>query len=150
MRTLSFVVGSIPWLLVFAKEVSGAGWNAALYKTKGAGFQTLMFEGNLVDGLTDVLYLVFENFPGPFLLAVIPGLVILARRYSAQQTWGLFAMFALNTLFFGMYDTWDRYAFLLPSFIMLAFAGSLAVDSLWCRLRSVDSVSTGTGPRRAL
>jgi hypothetical protein len=51
-------------------------------------------------------------------------------------------MLALNTGFFALYDTWDRYAFLLPTFIMFAFAGSLAVDDLWGRLE-------GGGARRA-
>jgi hypothetical protein len=102
-----------------------------------------MFEGEISRGLTDVLYLAFEHFPGPYLLAIPVGLVILARRYDAKQSWCFFTMLVLNTGFFAVYDTWDRYAFLLPSFIMVAFAGSLAVDALWDRLKQADAGAAG-------
>jgi hypothetical protein len=132
-----FLVGLIPWLIVFRQEVLRSGLATTLSLLRGGKWRTFMFEGEVPRGVSDVLYLVFEHFPGPFLLAIPVGLVILVRRYEAKQSWGFLAMLALNTGFFAMYDTWDRYAFLLPSFIMLAFAGSLAVDALWDRLSRV-------------
>jgi hypothetical protein len=43
----------------------------------------------------------------------------------------------VNTAFFSFYDTWDKFAFLLPSFVVLAFAGSFAVEEAiaWTRRR---------------
>jgi hypothetical protein len=43
-------------------------------------------------------------------------------------------MFLLNTGFFAFYPTWDKYAFLLPSFLVLAFAGAHALAALDRRL----------------
>lgn len=132
---LAFAIGLIPWLLVFRKDVLRFGWNRTLFTLRGGKFQQFMFEGDASEAVTSVLYLVFEQFPGPFLVAVPVGLVILARRYELRRSLGFFAMLLLNTGFFALYDTWDRYAFLLPTFIMFAFAASLAVDALWDRLQ---------------
>jgi hypothetical protein len=145
LATLAFVVGLIPWVLVFMRDVDRTGWKATVFHLRGGQFRGLMFEGDPVEGTLDVLFLIFEQFPSPFLLAVIPGLVLLTRRYTARQFWGYLTVFGLNTAFFTMYDTWDRYAFLLPSFILLAFGGSLAVDALWQRL---EKPSAGVEARR--
>ena len=134
LGSLAFLLGLIPWLLVFRQDVERAGFEASVFALKGAGFQSLMLQGDPVEGLGDVLYLLFQQFPGPFLFAALVGLVILARRYQARQFWAFAGMLVVNTGFFALYDTWDRFAFLLPSFVMLAFAGSVAVDTLWTRL----------------
>jgi hypothetical protein len=131
--SLAFVIGLIPWLVIFRQDVLRSGWERAVGNLRGSSFRELMFEGSIVKGLWSEGYLLFEQFPGPFLLALLPGLVLLARRYRLSQSAGFFAMLALNSWFFALYNTWDRYAFLLPSFILLAFAGSLAVDAAWSR-----------------
>jgi hypothetical protein len=140
--TLACVIGLIPWLIVLRQDVLRFGWARTMFRLRGAKWRQLMFEGDASEGLTNALYLVFEQFPGPFLLAVPLGLVILARRYEVKKSLGFFAMLALNTGFFALYNTWDRYAFLLPTFIMFTFAGALAVDTLWGRLQ-------GGGARRS-
>jgi hypothetical protein len=142
MCTLAFVIGLIPWLIVLRQDSLRFGWAKTIFRLRGAKWRQLMFESDASEALTNVLYLVFEQFPGPLLLAVPVGLVILARRYEVKKSLGFFAMLALNTGFFALYETWDRYAFLLPTFIMFAFAGALAVDTLWGRLQ-------GGGARRA-
>ncbi len=39
-------------------------------------------------------------------------------------------MFVVNTGFFMSYATWDKFAFLLPSFLVLAFCGALGIDAV--------------------
>jgi hypothetical protein len=88
-----------------------------------------MARGSPGDALADLAYLLVLQFPTPFLLAVGAGVVLLARRWKGTP--GLLAItsaFFLNTVFFAFYNTWDKFAFLLPSFIILAYAGSFGVE----------------------
>ena len=53
---------------------------------------------------------------------------MIARQWRASASLlALLVVFATNTFFFMTYNTWDKFAFLLPSFIILAFVGVFAV-----------------------
>jgi hypothetical protein len=140
--SVSFLAGFAPYAVTFAFDVKRAGLGAATRQALGGDFQSVMARGSPGQALADVLYLLVLQFPSPFLLAVAAGGFLLWRRWkSSPALLGLVTAFALNTAFFAFYDTWDKFAFLLPSFIVLAFAGSFAVEEAvaWASRRSVPA-----------
>jgi hypothetical protein len=103
----------------------------------GGDFKSVMFKVGLLPAVGDLLYLVAMQFPSAFLLAVGAGVYLLVRAWRGSASLlGLALMFLVNTGFFMFYGTWDKFAFLLPSFIILAFAGAFAVDQARRALRS--------------
>lgn len=141
---LSFLVGFAPYAVTFAFDVKRfGGFGPALGQALGGDFRSLMARGTPALALADVTYLVVLQFPSPFLVAVAVGTALLWRRWrSSPALLGLVTALAVNTAFFAFYNTWDKFAFLLPSFIVLAFAGSFAVEETvaWAfRRRSVPA-----------
>jgi hypothetical protein len=73
-------------------------------------------------------------------VAVAVGVVLLARGWRESPSLvAITTVFFLNTAFFAFYNTWDKFAFLLPSFVILAFAGSFSVERLVLGLRAQRS-----------
>jgi len=73
--------------------------------------------------------LIWLQFPSLYLVAIVAGMVFLVRAWRGSPSlYALAAIFGVNTLFFMTYDTWDKFAFLLPSFLILSFAGAFAVE----------------------
>lgn len=125
-----FLVGFLPYLLTFVKDARASGsWQRTLKAATGGDFQTLMFKGTFWDGLRETAYLLWMQFPTPFLACVLAGAYFAWKRWGWRRSLpGLAGMFAVNTHFFMHFNTWDRFAFLLPSFLSLAFVGAFAVD----------------------
>ena len=156
----SFLVGFAPYAVTFAFDVKRfGGLGPALGQALGGDFRSVMARGLPGEALADVVYLVVLQFPSPFLLAVAVGVVVLWRRWrSSPALLGLVTAFVVNTAFFAFYNTWDKFAFLLPSFIVLAFAGSFAVEEavawasrrrsvpVWLALGALALASVGTPP----
>jgi hypothetical protein len=138
----SFLAGFVPYAVTFAFDVRRSGGLApAVRQALGGDFQSVMAKGSPGAALADVAFLVVLQFPSPFLLAVAAGAVILWRRWkSSAALLGLAVAFAVNTAFFAFYNTWDKFAFLLPSFVVLAYAGSFAVEESVARARRRRSV----------
>lgn len=127
------ILGCLPYAVTFFHEAWFSGslkltaWNAS-----GGTFHSLMFRGDLVDGLLDSGFLIAFQFPSPFLLLILAGAFVLPAEWrESGALHGLATMFLVNTGFFAMYDTWDRFAFLLPSFVVLALLGAFGADWLW-------------------
>jgi hypothetical protein len=129
----AFAAGILPYVLVFLKDVrrersASRAFDLAL----GGDFKTVMMKGDLVPSLLDLLFLVALQFPSPFLVAVVIGLFLIRKQWKDRRALAaLLVLFGVNTGFFMFYDTWDKFAFLLPSFIVLAFCGSMALDRAW-------------------
>ena len=136
--TAWFAAGILPYLLVFVKDVRREhSVSRALDLALGGDFKSVMMKGDLVPSVLDLLFLVVLQFPSPFLLAVAMGVFLLRREWKDRKALvALLVLFGVNTGFFMFYDTWDKFAFLLPSFIMLAFCGSIALDRLWVHLEA--------------
>jgi hypothetical protein len=136
---LAFLVGFAPYATTFAVDVTRfGGVGPALGEALGGGFRSLMAKGSPGEALADVLYLGVLQFPSPFLPAVGAGAWLLWRDWrDSPALLGLVTTFAVNTAFFAFYNTWDKFAFLLPSFVVLAYAGSFAVEKTvaWARWR---------------
>lgn len=141
-----FAAGILPYLLVFVKDVGREhSISRALDLALGADFKTIMMKGEWIPSVLDLLFLVALQFPSPFLLAVVAGLFLIAREWrDGKALLALLAIFAVNTGFFMFYDTWDKFAFLLPSFIVLAFGGSIALHRVWVFLEARRSAALYT------
>ena len=140
---LAFTLGAAPYLITFlfdARRYSSV--SRALSLALGGDFKSMMFKGAFLPALGDLLYLVVMQFPSPFLLAVGAGVFLLARAWRGSPSLpGLGLMFLVNTGFFMFYGTWDKFAFLLPSFVILAFAGAFGVDHARRALQSRRGVA---------
>jgi hypothetical protein len=132
----AFALGFIPYLVLLVKDSMQYGFFDVVSKATGGQFHSIMFKANWGRAIPDVLFLIGLQFPGVFLVAIVAGIVLMARAWRRSPSlYAIAVMFVVNTLFFMTFDTWDRFAFLLPSFLMLSFAGSFAVDSLVRRAR---------------
>lgn len=135
--SLSFFVGFLPYLLTFLKDVYVAKSFANTFSwALGGDFKGIMFKGTLGYALRETGYLIFNQFPSFFLLCIPPGI------YLAVKSWGFSKSFIavtvstlVTTYFFMFYNTWDKFAFMLPLFTVLAFFGAFAVDGVVRYLR---------------
>lgn len=129
--TIAFSIGFLPYLVTFFADANRVGFATALDDARGGDFKTVMFSGRIGESLADVGLLIFQQFPTLFLLAVVAGAVLFYRSWKLSlPAAGLTVTFGVNTLFFMFYQTWDKFAFLLPSFIILAFMSAFAIAPL--------------------
>ena len=130
--SLSFFLGFLPYLITFIKDVYlSRNFKLIFSQAFGGDFKSVMFKGNILYSLKDVGVLSFLQFPSPFLLCIPVGLVLLWRRWRFSKSFiALLVMFLVNTCFFMFYNTWDKFAFLLPSFVILAFWGAYGIQPL--------------------
>ena len=132
ISTACYLTGFMPYLLAFLNDVAKThNFHHVFHWALGGDFQGIMFKGTWDYALRDFGILVINQFPSFFLLCIPAGLFFLARRWKfSAATAGLAVAFGVNSGFFMFYNTWDKYAFLLPSFTILAFTGGFAVDAL--------------------
>ena len=132
----AFALGFIPYLVLLIHDSVKYGFLDVVSRATGGQFHSIMFKANWGRAIPDVLFLIGLQFPGVYLVAIVAGIVLMARAWRGSPAlYALALMFCVNTLFFMTFDTWDRFAFLLPSFLMLSFAASFAVDALVRRAR---------------
>lgn len=126
---LRFGIGFLPYAITFVVDVWRSGeLRLVLARAVGSDFSAVMARGSPDEAAKDLLFLITLQFPTPFLIAVAVGLNLVCREWRASPSLlALGVMLVLNTGFFAFYATWDKFAFLLPSFIILAYAGSFAV-----------------------
>jgi hypothetical protein len=127
--SLAFGLGLLPWLVLFVRDVARDGVGHTLWQASGGPFHGIMLKGDLLSSLNDAAYLTVLQFPSVYFVAVLAGAVGLVRSWGASPSlFAVLAVFGLNTSFFMTYNTWDKFAFLLPSFLILAFAGVFTVE----------------------
>ncbi|MFQ5512267.1 MAG: protein O-mannosyl-transferase family [Candidatus Krumholzibacteriia bacterium] len=124
----ALALGAIPFLVLLARDASTYGLRNTVWQATGGPFHGIMLKGQVLPGLGEAAYLAALQFPGAYLVAIGVGAVMLARSWRGSPSlFALIAVFGVNTWFFMTYNTWDKFAFLLPSFLILAFAGILPV-----------------------
>ena len=127
----------VPYGATLLRDALRAGSLAqAAGAASGGGFRGIMFEWASGLGVVDTLVLTIVQFPSPFLLLVAVGVMLWVQRWGATaSTAAVAVMFVANTAFFTLYHTWDRFAFLLISFVIIAFWSGFAVDEVvaWSR-----------------
>jgi hypothetical protein len=143
--TFAFIVGLLPYLLTFfLRDVKVAGSVAAAFRAAtGGDFQQFMFKGSVWNGLKDEAFLLLFQFPHIFLLFIPAGIYLIFRRWGfTAALWALLLPLVIDAYFFSQFSTWDRFAFLLPVFVITAFFGGYAVCTFfeWAQggKRSVD------------
>ena len=127
------VLALAPYVLtLIIRDAPIAGGVAqAFHAASGGSFQQFMFQGSTLYGLTEELYLVGMQFPSPFLILLPAGLWFFLRRWKiTAPALATLVMCFVNAWFFIYFNTWDRFEFMLISFVVMAFWGSFALDRL--------------------
>ena len=129
-----YAAGALPYVLVFARDaLRGGGLERGLQEAAGGEFTSLFFSVN-ASGLRDTarIFIMQWGWPTPYLVYAAAGLVwAVVRGAHPAATAAALAAFLVNTVFFAFYPTWDKYAFLLSSFVVLSFFGTLGLGRLW-------------------
>ena len=132
-------VGLLPYAAIFLMEM---GQTHSLDKTAwdavGADFAGLFFSAGSLTVVKQALvstgriFMMQWGWPSLFWAYVAAG-VYRAVRGSAPRATLLAAgvAFLVNTGFFAFYPTWDKYAFLLQSVVVVAFFGLIGLDHVW-------------------
>lgn len=135
----AFVLGSLLWLVQFGRMVRVAG--LPVTASLATGFPWLGERwpgsggGELLRNAGSYLTIALYQF-GPFGLAAAGyGAVLLCRRRPGPGAL-LVALFAVHAGFSANYEVADRFAFHLPSFLVLAVVLGYGVGDLLLRLRS--------------
>lgn len=124
-----FLLGFAPFLLVFLRDIYVSGFSEAFGAATGGDFRQFMFKGDLFPALKELGFLIFQSFPSPFLILILFGFWVFWRKWRfTKSALAILSMFLINTSFFLFYSTWDKFAFLLPSFVILLFWASFALD----------------------
>jgi hypothetical protein len=133
---LFYALGLTPYALVFAHDAWTTGLGAATGEAAGGEFRHIFFSlSTQAASKTARLFLMQWGWPSPYLLYASIGIASLARRRDLPATSVAAGIaFVVNTVFFAFYPTWDRYAFLLSSFVVLSFAGTVGLAVLWRQL----------------
>jgi hypothetical protein len=121
-----------PYAFVLVEDARAAGgMGSAFSDAAGGSFRSIMFRWAGGLGIADTVLLTLLQFPSPFLLLVPAGLVVFARRWGfTAAASGVTILCGVTAAFFALFQTWDRFAFLLVAFIVLAFWGAFALDQL--------------------
>ena len=126
-----------PYVFVMLRDAArGGGLGSAVSEAAGGVIQGRMFEWAHGLGFIDTLLWIVVQFPSPFLLLIAVGLVEFLWRWRAgAATAAVMTMFLTNTVFFIFMHTWDRFAYMLISYFILAFWGALGLAQVWSRVR---------------
>ena len=126
------LAGLLPWLLLLARDASRSGSLSATVKDAFVGkFSGTFFGGDFTGSLYDTAYLFWFQSPTLYLSAFGAGGMVLALRArpASAALWGMLTALALNLVTFCFYPTWDKFAFMLQSFVILHFFASSALHA---------------------
>ncbi len=128
----TYILGALPYIIIVAVDLARSDdKKETLAWITGGGFRQLMFSYSSSRAFGDFGDWVFMQFPSPFLIFIPIGMFVLARS-KGRRSFFIFAatVFAVNTIFFMGYKTWDQFAFYLPSFVCLALAGGVGAATI--------------------
>ncbi len=147
-----WLLGALPFLLLVGHDL--ATRPGAAGQLIGGSFRSLMFRGTTAGILPRAVDLLVLQFPSPFILAVLLGTCACAlptrlwpasRRIfgpAAVRMHG-WAIVVPTALFFGGYETWDRFAFFLPVFTLASLWGSQFVAEGWRQASRASRLARG-------
>jgi hypothetical protein len=132
----AILVGLVPLLLAFLTDLrSGSSAGRAAGELAGGEFTRAFFTYTAAElARTGRLFLLQWGWPSLVLAYAAWGAVRLARAPGLRTT-GIAAAvaFAVNTTFFAGYPTWDKYAFLMSSFLLVSFVGAVGIQAAFER-----------------
>ncbi len=119
--TLFFTLGFLPYIITFFAEVAKSGnFDKTLYWALGGDFQKRMFDFHFFRDMRSFFFLIFLQYPSIMLFYIILGVYSLIESKKFRNVGiAIFVAFFINTYFFIQFQTWDKFAFMLPSFLVL-------------------------------
>ena len=139
--SLAITAGLIPWLITIFYDYSLSGDFFLTLKMAFVGvFADTFFSVSFVQGLRDTGFVYLLEYPHIFLPLPFIGIYFAAKKMGSGSAsfWGIFTYLIANSVFFTYYNTWDRFAFLLQSFMVLTFFGAFSIAAFFDYLDSKD------------
>jgi len=129
--------GLVPYLILLGLDYTIVqDFGTLMRKASGERFYAVMFKLQILKDIIDFFRLVFIQFPGFYLIAIFTGIyLVLKHKLHGKANLAIFIGFCINTAFFIQYHTWDKFAFLLPSFLILGTWGLYGLKYFNERLR---------------
>ncbi|MBW2523379.1 MAG: DUF2723 domain-containing protein [Deltaproteobacteria bacterium] len=129
---LAFLLGFLPYLLVFLRDVSNSGnFVKTLYWATGGDFQSRMFDFQLAKASRGLVMEFVLQYPTPMLAFMVLGVdYLFEKKWYPKAHIAIAAAFLINTFFFMQFHTWDKFAFLLPSFLIVGYWGVIGIKSV--------------------
>ncbi len=124
-------LGMLPWLTLIVRDTARVGSFQTIIKGAFVGsFKDTFFGGSLSASFFETLYVMWFQSPTLYLAGLGAFGIYLAYRRTPRSPsfWGVISAFSINTINFCFYPTWDKFAFLLMSFVFLHYFASLAVN----------------------
>jgi transmembrane protein TMEM260 (protein O-mannosyltransferase) len=117
-----YLVGLSPFLLVLAIDVAKMpDWHRVIKDATGGDFQKRMFDTS-INIYRDLFVVLLVQFPSPMLFFSALGVnYVGSTRWYGKTSVALSIGFLVNTIFFMQFQTWDKFAFMLPSLLILAY-----------------------------
>jgi Protein O-mannosyl-transferase TMEM260-like len=118
-----FLVGFLPYLVILVRDMAKSPDPIKIiYWATGGDFQSRMFDFELSKVFRPLLIEFLVQFPSPMLLFAALGIYYVGETsYYGKTNISVTVVFFINTLFFAQFHTWDKFAFLLPSFLCVAY-----------------------------
>ncbi len=129
---LGFLLGLIPWIFLFIRDfLANKNFSLVLKNAFMGSFENIFFSQSLSVAIQEFIIIYIFQFPNLFFLFPSVGIYLLVRnKITLQNFSGPLIHFLTNSFFFAFYGTWDKFAFLLQSFLLLAFFGSFSLSQI--------------------
>ena len=127
-----FLIGFLPYLLILLRDMMNSpDAIKVIYWATGGDFQSRMFDFDPAKVFRPLIIEFLIQFPSPMLLFAALGIYYIGETsYYGRANIALTIVFFINTLFFAQFHTWDKFAFLLPSYLCVAFWAVVGVRFL--------------------
>ena len=123
-----FFVGFTPYLIILVNDMMKADAKNILFWATGGDFQSRMFDFSLGKVFRPLVIEFIVQFPSPIWILVAIGVYWIGEKaWYARANVSITVIFLINTFFFAQFHTWDKFAFLLPSFLIVAYWGIVGI-----------------------
>ncbi len=126
--------GMTPWLILLARDLAKSNsLRATLHSAFVGNFSGTFFSGALWQSLYDTVFVFWFQSPTLYLVGFgLAGICLCFRNLQGRPVfWGMLTPLVINSANFAMYPTWDKFAFLLESFVLLYFFAGVALNALF-------------------
>lgn len=124
------VAGLLPWLFLIVRDTGRTGSFVTTVKGAFVGsFENTFFGGAFLSSIFDTSYVLWFQSPTLYMVALgaLGIYVVYKQAPRSASFWGMMTPLVVNSVNFCFYPTWDKFAFLLLSFVILHFFASVAL-----------------------
>jgi hypothetical protein len=124
-----YLLGFLPYLLLLLRDMQRAPDAVkVLYWAFGGDFGSRMFDFDAGKVFRPLLTEFFIQFPSPMLVFVGLGIYYVGEvSWYPKTNLAITVAFFINTAFFAQFHTWDKFAFLLQSFLVCGYWGIIGI-----------------------